>query len=72
MFACHYAQANAKKKGVGLHYSSFQKTAPSLPTSYEVKTFKNRHSRGRIAEVGLKAFRNRWRTAPQRFSLHCR
>jgi hypothetical protein len=53
MLASDYARANAKKKGVGLHYSGFQKPAVTLPTTYETKAPKNRHFRSRIAEVGV-------------------
>ena len=51
--ASDYAQANAKKKSLGLHYSHFQKSTAALPTTYEIKTPKNRPFRGRIAEGRL-------------------
>src|SRR5664280_2724651 len=53
MFACDYAQANAKKKGVGLHYSEFQKPGATVSITCETKAPENRDFRNRIAEVGL-------------------
>ena len=53
ILASDYAQANAKEKGVGLHYSEFQKPKLTPPTTYETKVPKNRDFHRRIAEVGL-------------------
>jgi len=58
MLESDYAHAAAKKKGVGLHYSQFQKLTALAPTTCENKTPENRQFRSRIAEVGLTTFTN--------------
>jgi hypothetical protein len=58
MLASDYARTDAKKKGAGLHYSTFQKRAASWATTYKINAPKNRHFHSRIAEVGLKAESN--------------
>jgi hypothetical protein len=53
MLACDYAHKQAKKKGVGLHYSHFEKIQPTAPTTCESNTQKNHPFSVRIAETGL-------------------